>query len=50
MQPDAVPASEIAPILTVGITRNAVPIYPAARLMRTALGGHEQPICGEASA
>ena len=29
---------EIVPILTVGITGNAIPIYPAARLMRSALG------------
>jgi hypothetical protein len=28
----------------------ALPIYSAARLMRHALGGHEQLICGEASA
>ena len=44
MQSDAASRPEIVAILTVGITGNAVPIYPAARLMRSALGGHEQPM------
>jgi hypothetical protein len=29
---------------------HAIPIYPAARLMRQALGGHERPMRWNASA
>jgi hypothetical protein len=42
MQPDAVPASEIVPILEPRCRTHAIPIYSAARLMRSALGGHER--------
>jgi hypothetical protein len=41
MQPDAVPATEIVPILERRCGPHVIPIYSAARLMRSALGGHE---------
>jgi hypothetical protein len=44
MQPDAVPATEIVPILAAVSAKPHSRSTGAARLMRSALGGHARPI------